>query len=238
MESNQELIIDQGIIDNIFNTDNCEYILKLHWPIEIKIKGRLLSLQNSNQIMREEFETKILEEIKEYNYLITTRVKIEIELYVKERDLYEDHLLPDIDNCLKKLIDVLQKKGKGVFIDDTQVDEISIRRIRLSHKNNGDENFIVRIFPIDENTLYAINKDEINFIRIPISFSNSDCERYYPVPQNSTKLIQKCRDLFINLNEIQNYLNEKSQEEYIKSVGMIWGTFFTKKNLDEQKVLG
>lgn len=205
-----EQIVDKLLFDNIFNLDNCEDIIKIYDPIEIRIEGRPLSFQNKNkqnQIKHNELKEKILEKIDK-DYYIINRVQIEIRLYVKEITLYEDHTLVDIDNIPKNLIDILhQSPPKSILIEDTQVDKIISERIRILPKPGISciEHFLLRISPIDEDVIYAIKKKDIKFIPITKD-KQSDAKLYYPVPENNQEIIAKTQNLFECLNNVKYVL--------------------------------
>ncbi|BCL35809.1 hypothetical protein [Nostoc sp. MS1] len=207
-----EQIVDQLLFDNIFNLDNCDNIIKIP-SIEIKIEGRPLSFQNKNKqnnSRHNDFKEKVLEKIDKFDYFIINRVQIEIQLYIKEMTLYEDHTLIDIDNIPKNLIDILhQSFPKGILIEDTQVDKIISERIRILPKPgiSCSEHFLICISPINESEIYAIKKNDIIFIPI-IKGEKSNSKLYYPVPKSNQEIIDKTQNLFECLNNIKYRLKK------------------------------
>lgn len=246
-------IIQQDMIDIILWADTSDSILRIPGKqVELKIQGRPLSLQSddsNNKIQK--FKQTILTEIEKFHKkycecFITNRVQIEIDWYIEEKKLYEDHLLPDTDNILKKLIDSLHETRRGILIDDTQVDKIIVKRTRILPKCNevqeehpnkhSPEYFVIRIKPMDDEELFAIKKDEIVFIPIPTPQpTSSDSQRYYPLAKNSQELMEITRNLFIHLNNAQQELNDQGIHQYLRSIGMTWGTFFLLRSLNKNK---
>ncbi len=80
------------------------------------------------QVARSVFQNTIQEELRNFQYLLSGDVSLEISLQVHQRDRYESDASPDLDNFLKPLLDSLTGP-KGILIDDCQVRSLGINWI-------------------------------------------------------------------------------------------------------------
>lgn len=121
---------------------------EMHIELEIEPMSSGASAK-SKKILRKSLHEKC----KQFQFLLSGDVQIEIIWMVHEQYRYECHKAPDIDNIIKPILDCLSGPD-GILIDDTQIQYIGCRWIDWTEDDHKLE-IVLNYFP----DLYVRKKD-------------------------------------------------------------------------------
>jgi len=99
--------------------------------LEFKITSNPVSLQSKSQ-KKHFFKQKIIEQLKNIDFIVASEIQIEINWLIHEKDRYMHPSSPDIDNIIKPILDALSGE---LIIDDSQLQYISCKWIDTTLKN-------------------------------------------------------------------------------------------------------
>lgn len=141
--------------NNIRGPDSGCVLIELHMsPVRTKASRK-----------RKDIITRAMRRVtSRYRYILTGEVAVDVEWMIHERERYESHRSPDLDNILKTILDGLQGP-EGIIVDDAQVQSISCRWVDW---RRGDQRLSIRISHIPDE--YCDKRDLI-FVRM----ANSLC---------------------------------------------------------------
>lgn len=94
-----------------------------------------MSLQADSQ-RAEEYQTAIRHGLRTTAHIYTGRLECELRWFVGPTFFYEHGHRPDIDNLLKKTLDACSG-NEGLWVDDTQVEEVKSRAILTNGEDKG-----------------------------------------------------------------------------------------------------
>ncbi|MFU1519952.1 RusA family crossover junction endodeoxyribonuclease [Vreelandella alkaliphila] len=150
----------------VISTDNCSFdkhcLIEESASAEITIElefERIVSMQSKAQRQRD-LILLIHNELKNFQWVISDSVTIEITWYLNTVERQETDKVGDLDNITKPLLDSLTGEN-GVLIDDAQIG--SIHTYWLSRNELKADN-VVRI-KISFNNDYCFNKSDLIFIQ-------------------------------------------------------------------------
>ncbi len=118
---------------------------------------------------KKRFNTWVRNELADIQFVYYGKLKLEITLYLEEQKRLETAELADLDNCAKVICDSL-KGPKGVMIDDSQIQSLSISWI----DTNSQPRFEI---------LVGAHPDD--YIMKPVSLYEMPNQLFYPVSFNS-----------------------------------------------------
>ncbi len=122
------------------------------------VMGSPASVQ-SKKTIRESYLNSIRDQFKDFKYILTGEIMLDITWLVSAKNRYETDSKSDIDNCIKPIIDAFTGPN-GFFIDDCQIRGLYIC---WRHIESADERVIFDFkFQGDQYSL----KEELAFIQL------------------------------------------------------------------------
>lgn len=189
----------------------------------IKVNVEPVSVSSSGNT-KNKLRSIMLKECKQFQFLLSGDVQIEIVWMVHERYRYEYHKAPDIDNVIKPIIDSITGP-RGILIDDTQVQYIGCRWIDWA-RNDHRLTITLKYVP-DE----FVQKTDLRFIE----FDHGLC-----FPLNVTfqeKGIKVVIDAISAMLSAQKHLEQEGLDYYTARSVLPIQRFFHRNKLTSFKIV-